>query len=335
MTTQNSPLDQMVAATLEQHEAAQQQKAREQERLNQQHRQQREQEIAAAFERDFSPEFRASLPPAPYTFDHSNYNNSSLVFPYTGWQWHLELYASNWSFWATQPGEGRQYKSESSLPSTHVQQALLLAIARCKGHEDTNAQYRREREETEAQAKAERQQRATEARIQDQAIAARVEALRQDAQRQAWRWPEGACITLYHLEYCRGGVSGEEGDYSTDYASGWTTSPFLGNDGKVTLMPYKPYKWSRSPERARVLSLSLMAHKPVWEQHDFASTDELPVSLREKVLVPVKGVRKQYNHDAQQDLFANGEEARGESDCYTIELAEQPLSWIRDLLKNL
>jgi putative DNA primase/helicase len=170
----------------------------------------------------------------------------AAVFSYAGVAWHLS------QEWHRQPGEWRWairathhgYGSRSSLydlSTAASPQALRTTLFLKLGErreqllreeqEATERQRRQQQAEEEAHATQEREAQKRALRIahavqEHRTWSEQLDALKQEALQQLWRWPDKMRVSLYHVSYCAG-IGRDDCKHSLLLASGPLASVYL------------------------------------------------------------------------------------------------------------
>lgn len=203
------------------------------------------------------------------------------------------------------------------------------------------AEEQRKYKEEEARKEAKRQALIAKADEEHQRLQRAFDQAKEAAEATRFCWPEGVAITVYAVEWCRGGHHDEEsGSSCFDYEGGWTTTDTLDERGYLHMEPCKastsPYAWMTP---ASSVKLSLEAHKPQWERRIYRSMEELPGVLLEdaEVSVPTIVMRRCSDLDGAYRLMEiTPERATEREECaerpYSEKIGTQPVAWIRALV---
>jgi hypothetical protein len=99
--------------------------------------------------------------------------------------------------------------------------------------------------EREAQTRAQRRARAEQEHTswKEQLVTLKKEALE-----HLWQWPDGMCVSLYHVTYCACIGRGEDDEPILEREGGWTRTDHLDEHGYLGLEPTKPSSWSKTTE---------------------------------------------------------------------------------------
>ena len=320
------------------------------------HMRQQDQQAMAVFKTLLETEVEADLLAALSVTYEAHHEQSDVpriaaVFSYARVEWRIS------QEWQRQPGEWRWairathhgYGSRSSLYdlSTAVSpQALRTTLFLKLGerreqllreeHEATERQRRQQQAEEEAQALQEReaQKRAlhrAQAVQEHRSWSEHLDALKQEAFQQLWRWPEELRISLYHVSYCTGLGRGEDDEPVLERAGGWTGTDQLDEHGYLRLEPIKSYSWSKAT-KPRTIKLSPSMHLPIWERWTVGSVDELPGELREEVIVSLPGVVARRDEELDASFRLTRDEGAYSEDYYQECIGHIPLAWIRALV---
>ena len=329
----------------------QRERQREEDRVRQQ-----DQQAMAVFKTLLETEVDADLlATLSVTYEAHHERNdvpqTAAVFSYAGVAWHLS------QEWTRQPGEWRWairathhgYGSRSSLSDLsttaspqELETTLFLKLGERREqllreeHEAAERQRRQQQAEEEARAMQEReaQQRAARALRATQEHTywkEHLDALKQEALQQLWRWPDGMRISLYQVSYCAGIGRGEDDEPVLERADGWTGTDQLDEHGYLRLEPTKPSSWSKTTE-PRTIKLSPAIHLPIWERWTVRSVEELPSQLREEVMVSLPGVVARRDEELDVGFRLTRDEGAYREDYYQECIGHVPLAWIRALV---
>lgn len=237
--------------------------------------------------------------------------------------WYNPQYSQKtpWKLSVEAAGDGGNAFYESRLKADDLHADLFRAIgdarykhARMQQEAAANAEWEAAREVEHQERIAARAERLAAHERCEQRIAAAIAAA------PRWVWPTGREITIYRWSWC---IAAGAGESSAEYDGGYSRASHLGSAGQVTL------EAERGNNRARVLVLDMLAHKPVVEQLIYRAVDELPRAARESFKIQVAGIAHDYS-----DRDPDGDPLLAERDgeTLTVEAGEQPLAWIRELL---
>src|SRR5215469_3636353 len=317
---------------------------------------QQDQQAMAVFKTLLETEVEADLLAALSVTYEAHHEQSDVpqiaaVFSYAGVDWHLS------QEWQRQPGEWRwairatrrsngSRSSLSDLSTAASPQALRATLFLKLGerreqllreeHEAIERERRRQQAEEEAHAMQEREAqkralRITQAGQEHCYWSEQLDALKQEALQQLWRWPDKIRISLYQVTYGAGIGRGEDDEPVLEHTGGWTGTDHLDEHGYLRLEPAKPSSWSKATE-PRTIKLSPAMHLPIWEWWTVGSVDELPGELREEVIISLPGVVARRYEDLDAGFRFTRDEQAYREDYYQECIGRVPLAWIRALV---
>lgn len=226
--------------------------------------------------------------------------------------------------------------NEEDLSTDCLSQGLLLLIGREQEHRAKQQELDLRAQESE-RATQEQYQRTLEAEkrhlgVVDQQVRDRIDAQVDGAKQELWQWPDRLTLVLYKVEWFSGGYRDQDGESCFSYASGWSLSDRLDDDGYIRLLPEKKFQHPgeiASYTDERLVRLIPEVHFPVFEKRELRSVDDLPDCFTEKVYLKIKNVWEFLALDGTSFLV----DQPGRGDGYIIrEVGEVPVSWIRESL---
>lgn len=206
-----------------------------------------------------------------------------------------------------------------------LRERLLLTLghlyAWIEQQAERQAEQERNRAEMEAARQAEQARQEQERQQLLQEHHACTEVIRAAVrQRGVWTWPVGASLTLYQLRWYVG--HDEDGQPAYEYA--WAADEAQPDaDGYYTL-----HCASRSGT-CRTFKIDPAIHLPIWEQHTYTSSSDLPRWATNPVqYVEVDGIGHMYSPAAGQHIYFW---EAGSTERVQVR-APAPIGWVRALL---
>lgn len=204
--------------------------------------------------------------------------------------------------------------------------------------EQETLRLKNEQEQAELQQQWEKQAIAIE--TEDARIRQQIAAELGEVKSQEWQWQEGASATLYKWIWCNGAYERENGETEFDYEYLWSDRDGLDENSYVA--GYKSVKQGGYSYRACAycqVKLILDVHKPVIERVQYSCWEDLPSIFRTPIFHTFQGIQLYGDYDWQVlELIAQEEDQmwyRQNSACSeTIVIGEEPLSWVKSLLKE-
>lgn len=232
---------------------------------------------------------------------------------------------------------------EDDLSDECLGRDLLLLIGRERERQakQQQEQYETQKRQEAEHASQERQQAEYQQALEsekrqlaaiEQRIRAQIDYKVNEARQRLWQWPEGTVLTLYKVEWFNGGYRDKDGESCFSYASGWSLSDRLDNDGYLKLLPEKQYQHPGEPaayKDERCIRLLPEVNFPVFERRELRSVDDLPDCFTENAYLQIDGIWEVLAMDGTHFLF----DEPGRGDGFVVhQVGEVPISWIRESL---
>ncbi|MBD1864165.1 MULTISPECIES: hypothetical protein [Trichocoleus] len=238
-----------------------------------------------------------------------------------------------------------QYKPihEDDLSDECLGQGLLLLIGREreKQAKQQQEQYETQKRQELERASQERQQSEYQRVLEleknqlgavDQRIRVQIDRKVNEAQQKLWQWPQGKVLVLYKVEWFNGGYRDKDGESCFSYASGWSLSDRVDNDGYLKLLPEKQFQHPGEPaayKDERCIRLVPEVNFPVFERRELRSVDDLPDCFTENAYLQIDEIWEVLAMDGTPYLF----DGPGRGDGFVVrQIGEVPIAWIRESL---
>lgn len=282
---------------------------------------------------------------------------AEAITHYAGIVWHISQnfahYSSaswRWHISATREDNGYNY-CKSNL--THdadpqmLQTILLLHFGQRRTQllkEEQEAAQRAEqqlRDEQEAREASERQARehteqVEQANQEDAKWRTEMALLKEQAQINLWRWPDGVEIFIYRINYVTAAVSedSDEDNLHIETESGWTSVDHLDTDGYIRLEAVRNHSWGTICE-GREVKLDTPIHRPIWERYRVRAVRQLPNALREEISVSIPHVVCRLDPTLDEiSRLLRVEQYDYDESAYTESVGYVPLSWVKALVEQ-